>query len=132
MGKSVKVAIDMGGWNYMWNANTTDYDGIANDLGVEYVSQNTENRSTKDYLRGVNNIKPPQLSIGYGESNDGVAPGGETVQEIIGYCTRRCAPEILQSEKRGAEAAELIGKKIKVARKGASVKSYVILSATVK
>lgn len=124
---SVKVAADMGGWYYMWYANNTDYDGLTDELNLIYVAQNTENRKKQDFLTGVNNIKPPIVSIGYGTHTDGFVPGGETVLNLLGTCERKAGKGFSDDD-----AAELIGKTIKVARKGKAVGKFTIISATVK
>ena len=130
MPKSVKIAADMGGWYYMWHANTTDYDGLMDELGLEYVAQNTEQRKKQPFLKGVNNQKPPRVNIGYGKLTDGFIPGGETVVETIGRVQRRIAPEKVGGLKKDDEIAELLGKTIKVAGRGKKVTSYTIVSAT--
>jgi hypothetical protein len=119
--ETVKIYFPMNGWNYEMGTTKDDYDGILDELGGKYKGEGTEADIKKDFLKGVNNLKPKKVKIAYGTSNDGVVGGGETKQVVIGYATRRIAPA---KEK---EVEKLIGKDIKITRRGAGVKTYKIL-----
>lgn len=124
---SVQVAVDMGAWLYSWNTNKTDYDGIRDELGVVYVDDGLEDNK-KPILKGVNNIKPPKVKITYGTKKDGAVSGGETEEVKVGTCSRMCDPSLTEADLK----RDLAGKKIKVERRGASVKEYDILSVSLR
>lgn len=125
---STELAVDMGQWLYGWYiSNRTDYDGIADELGVMFVDTNLEDNK-KDILHGVNNLKPTKVRITYGTKKDGLVAGGETADVKIGVCQRMADPALTAAQIK----KDLAGKKIKVERRGASVKEYDILNVSVK
>lgn len=130
MAGSVQVYVNMGTWNYEWDTNQTDYDGLTDALGVVYKRGNSEDTNSKDFLRGVNNLKPPELSIVYGTSKDGAVAGGETTTNRLGVCTRRCSPAVAEKVLKGDSG--LVNNDIKVARRGKATATYKILSVRVK
>jgi hypothetical protein len=122
---AVQVCVDMGAWLYAWNTNTTDYDGINDELGVKFVDTGLDDNK-KPILTGVNNQKPQKVRITYGTLKDGLVGGGETAKVKEGTITRMCQPTL----KEQTVKASLAGKKVKVARRGAGVKEYDILGVS--